>query len=123
MKNAIIFLVVIFFTSCIDFNETEYPTTEFYVKNTSNKTIYFDATVVLFISKPAITSSFTVNPKDSVLARSVGIKTDAEPQIWFKSFEIYPVEGIQMNDPNLSANWVKYNFNEKPTYVFTLNKN
>ncbi|HEY6914974.1 MAG TPA: hypothetical protein VI413_09885, partial [Paludibacter sp.] len=69
------------------------------------------------------TNSFDVYPNDSVLARNINYRKDGTaPQSWFKSFVITPVEGIEMNNPELAENWVKYNNNKIPTYVFTLNK-
>ena len=105
--------------------EKEYPLTEFYVKNTSNKTIIFDASVLKGSSMPVENiQRFTVFANDSVLARRVGFKEDGKnPQKWFHKFIIYPVDGIEMNDPELPENWIKHNNNGTPTYVFTLNKN
>ena len=102
-------------------------TTEFYVKNTSTKTISFDASVIKFsqITDPyEVFLSFTVHPDEIVLARKTGFEKDGkEPQKWFNTFVIHPVDGIQMNDPNLAENWIKSNKDGTPTYTFTLNKN
>jgi hypothetical protein len=124
MKNVLFLFTLLFVTSCVDFSNDNIPTTDFYVKNTSDKTITFVASVLKFSTMTTQTVSFKVNAKDSVLAREIGYSRDGtEPQSWFESFTIQPVSGIQMNDPNLAANWVKYNVNNKPIYVFTLNKN
>ena len=131
MKQVLLLLTILLVTSCVDFNDNEIPTTDFFVKNTSDKTITFDASVLKFSSltmttttTTIVTISFTLNAKDSVLAREAGYSKDGKvPQSWFESFEIYPVNGIQMNDPNLAENWIKYNVNNKHIYVFTLNKN
>ena len=31
--------------------------------------------------------------------------------------------GVEMNDPKIAENWIKYNINNTPTYVFKLNNN
>jgi len=119
-----LFLIVLCFVCCEEYDTT---TTEFYVKNTSQKTITFDASII----KPSqlsgpyeVSLSFTVNANDSVLARKAQFNRDGKnPQNWFHTFVIHPVEGVQMNDPNLSENWIKYDVNVMPIYVFTLNKN
>ena len=127
MKKIILSFTILLMTSCIDFTNKDTPTTNFYVKNTSNKTISFNASVVKFsqLTDPTTVSvTFVVYPNDSVLAREVGFTKDGTaPQSWFKSFEIIPVSGIEMNDPNLAENWIKYNVSNTPTYVFKLNKN
>jgi hypothetical protein len=124
MKRFIIIsLILLVFSACND----DYVMTEFYVKNTSHKTISFEASVIKFsqITDPyEVFLQFTVNPNDSVLARRIEVKQDAkEPHKWFNTFVIHPVEGIEMNDPNLLGNWIKHNSNDTPIYVFTLNKN
>jgi len=127
MKKIILSLIILLITSCIDFTNNDVPITNFYVKNTSNKTISFSATVLKYsqLTDPyTVTETFDVYPNDSVLARVVGYTKDGtDPQSWFKSFDITPVNGIEINDPNLAENWVKYNVNNTPTYVFKLNKN
>ena len=125
MKKVSILLSIVFFYACnIDEN---FPTTEFYVKNTSDKVIKFEASVMKQseLSGPQVVSlSFIVNPNEIVLARKVGFAKDGKnPQSWFKEFIIHPVQGIQMNDPNLSENWIKDDSGVTPVYVFTLNKN
>lgn len=123
-KPLLILLVAILFFAC-ESTDSDYPLTKFYVKNTSSVAISFDASVI----KPSQTGSyevkqsFTVHPNDSVLAREIGFKRDGkEPQNWFNTFQINPVDGIVMNNPNLASNWVKFNVANNPFYVFTLNK-
>ena len=127
MKKIILSLIVLILTSCVDFTNNDTPTTNFYVKNTSNITISFNASVLKYsqLTDPyTVTVSFDVYPNDSVLARKVGFTKDGKaPQSWFKSFEITPVSGVEMNDPKIAENWIKYNINNTPTYVFKLNKN
>ena len=105
-------------------SDDEYVMTEFYVKNTSDKIIRFDASVWKsseILGPHEVSESFTVYPSDSVLARRV--KWMKENKKWFTDFTIYPIEGVQMNDPNLPENWIKHHKNGLPIYVFTLNNN
>lgn len=115
-------------TSCgilIPFPESKkYPTTTFYVKNNSEKPINFQASVIKRGSAGPfeMNNAFTVLAKDSVLARQVGYKKDTEnPQKWFNRFIIFPVDGIEMNDPNKPENWIKgITETGKPIYTFTI---
>ena len=121
MKKVFLLCSILLFFACEKFDTV---TTEYYVKNTSNKTIHFDASVLkqsTIMGPHEVTVSFTVHPNDSVLARKA--EYWKETTKWFTRFIIYPVEGIQMNDPNLPENWIKYDKNGLPVYVFTLNKN
>lgn len=123
MKNIITALFLLFLTSCGIGN---YPLTTFYVKNTSDKSINFKASVLKFSQlngSYVITQSFEVPPNDSLLVRQAHYKKDAEnPQNWFTKFDIFPVDGISLNDPNLPVNWRKYFKNGKPIFTFTLNQ-
>ena len=103
-----------------------YPTTTFYVKNTSDKPISFNATVMkrsqmgpFYINQP-----FTVQPKDSVLTRKVGYKSDGQnPQNWFTEFKIFPVDSLEFNDPKLAQNWIKsVGKDGKPMFTFKIVK-
>lgn len=101
----------------------KYPTTTFYVKNDSEKAINFKSTVLKHSSNGPfeMTVPFTVQPKDSVLARQVGFKKDAEPQNWFTNFTIFPVDGVKISDPNKPENWEKWvNSKGKPCFTFTI---
>jgi hypothetical protein len=120
MKKVFLYFSIILFFAC----SKDYVMTEFYVKNTSDKIINFEASVMKssqILGPHEVTEFFTVHPNDSVLARKIEFLADNTK--WFTSFKIYQVEGIQMNDPNLPENWIKYNRNNLPIYVFTLNKN
>ena len=124
MKKVFLFCSVVLFFACS--KDEDYLMTDFYVKNTSNKTIKFDASIMKreHDGWSVYSLPFTVYANDSVLARRISFRKDGEnPQKWFYKFIIYPVEGIQMNDLNLSKNWIKYNMNNNPIYIFTLNKN
>lgn len=102
-----------------------YPMTSFYVKNNSDKPLNFKASVMKYSSMGLfeMTLPFTVLPHDSVLARQVGLRKDAQPTAWFTGFIIFPTDSILFNDPNNSANWLKYtDAKGRPVYTFTLTK-
>lgn len=100
--------------------------TAFIVKNTSDKPISFTAGVLKYsqiMGAQVITNSFTVNPNDSIIARQTYFKRDGEnPQSWFMEFNIFPVDGVELNDPKIPENWKKSSINNVPTYTFTLNE-
>ena len=122
MRKILLFCSIILFVSCGEKERREFPMTNFYVKNTSDKTIRFDASVIQR-GIGEVSLPFTVHSNDSVLARRIGFLRDGDnPQKWFHRFVIHPVEGIQMNDPNLPENWVKSGTYDEPIYVFTINK-
>ena len=116
MKKAILLLIIFSSTSCA----TNYPTTTFWVKNTTNKTLNFKASIIKFTSSGPfeMTLPFAVPPNDSIVARKVGLKKDAAPTNWFTKFIIFPSDSIQFNDPNNSSNWIK-STDEKGRTVFT----
>lgn len=122
MKKIILFLLsAILFTGCM----TNYPTTTFYVKNTSDKTQNFKASIIKQNSMGPyeMTLPFSVPPNDSIIARKVGFRKDAQPTAWFKTFIIFPVDSISFNDPNIDENWIKSTDEEGRTvYTFTLTK-
>lgn len=116
-----IFLFSIAFFSCM----VNYPTTTFYVKNTSNKTLNFKASVIKYSSMGPfeMTIPFSIPPHDSVMARKVGYKKDALPTGWFTQFIIFPTDSILFNDPKNQANWIKSTDPEgRPIYTFTMSK-
>ena len=102
------------------------PMTAFIVKNTSDKPISFNANVIKMsqsFGRQEISNSFTVKPHDSIIARQTYFKKDGEnPQKWFSKFDIFPVNGIELNNPTLSENWKKGVKDKVPTYTFILNK-
>lgn len=121
MKKLILFLSIVMYTGCM----SNYPRTTFYVKNTSDKTINFTASVMKYSSmgRFEMTLPFMVLPHDSVLARIVGYRKDALPIYWYTKFIIFPVEGIIMNDPNNAENWIKSTDEKgKTIYTFSLTK-
>lgn len=70
-----------------------------------------------------MTLPFTVLPNDSVLARKVGLRKDAEPTAWFTQFIIFPTDSLILNDPKNSANWIKsVDAKGRPVYTFILTK-
>lgn len=122
MKQLLFILPALAFTSCV----SNYAMTTFYVKNNSDKTLNFKASIVKYSSMGGpveMTLPFTVLPHDSVLARRVGLKKDALPTAWFTKFNIFPTDSISFNDPDNAANWVKStDANGKPVYTFIMNK-
>jgi hypothetical protein len=129
MKRVCLILFLVFvFAGCMTTfpTKTNYPTTTFYVKNTSDKVQNFKASIMKqsSITGPfEMTLPFTVPPNDSIVARRVGFHKDAQPTAWFTKFIIFPTDGVAFNDPNINENWVK-STDEKgqPVYTFTLTK-
>ena len=102
-----------------------YPKTTFYVKNSTNETLNFKASVIKRNSMGSfeMTLPFAVPPNDSVLARQVNFKKDAEPTAWFTKFTIFPSDSINFNDPNNSMNWIKSTDQKgRPVYIFKMVK-
>jgi len=123
MKKKLLFLaIVLTFSSCM----TNYPTTTFYVKNTSDKTQNFKASIMKYSSMMGpfeMTLPFAVPPNDSVVARQVGFRKDAPPTAWFTKFIIFPADSVAFNDPKIDENWVKSTDSKGRTvYTFTLTK-
>lgn len=125
-KNILVFCLFALFTGCLEMDESDSISVSYFVKNTSENSISFSATIWKFSQINGmykVTNDYIVNPGDSVLARKATYSSDAiEPNKWFESFVITPVEGIEMNNPNLAENWVKYIKEGLPVYVFTLNQ-
>ncbi|HET8886469.1 MAG TPA: hypothetical protein VFM70_08995 [Salinimicrobium sp.] len=121
---AVLFISAIL-TSCGILNGNN-PMTAFIVKNTSEKPINFSASVLKhsqIMGPQIIDNSFTVKPKDSIIVRQTYFKRDGEnPQNWFQEFKIFPVDGIELNDPKKAENWVKSSKDNIPIYTFTINK-
>lgn len=115
---ALLFLVLV--TGCM----MNYPATKFYVKNNTDQTIYFKASVIKqsTITGPfEMTVPFTVLSGDSVLARHVNFREDAAPTAWFTNFTLLPIEGTLLKDPNQPENWIKSTDDKgKPVYTFTV---
>ncbi len=105
MKQLLPLLACLSLTSCM----TNYKMTTFYVKNNTDKTINFKASVEKLSSGGSfiMTLPFTVLPKDSVLARKVQLRKDASPTAWFTQFILFPVDSVKLNDPNDANNWIK----------------
>ena len=117
MKRLCLILFSMFiFVGCM----TNYPTTTFYVKNTSDKVQNFRASIIKYNSMGPfeMTLPFAVPPNDSILARQVGFHKDARPTAWFSKFIIFPADSVAFNDPNLDENWVK-SIDEKGRTIFT----
>ncbi len=102
-----------------------YPTTTFYVKNTTNKTLNFKASIIKYSSMGPfeMTLPFAVPPNDSVLARKANFHKDAAPTAWFSKFTIFPSDSITFNDPNNSQNWLRsIDSKGRPAYLFNMAK-
>ncbi len=125
-KTTIISLLVFILTGCgilIPFPESKkFPTTTFYVKNDSDKTVNFSSTIVVFpMSRGPLTRYFSVSPKDSILVRQMQFMRDAEPQKWFLEFKIFPIDSVKIFDPNTPENWKKWTNNKgRPCYTFLI---
>lgn len=121
MKLIIIIFAALTLTSCI----TNYQLTNFYVKNTTDKTLNFKASIIKYSSMGPneMTLPFAVPPNDSILARQVRFKKGIEPNLWFTKFNIFPADNVSFNDPNNSTNWVKsFDAKGRLVYTFTINK-
>jgi hypothetical protein len=118
-------LIVTLFVRCGATNGSR-PMTSFIVKNTSDKSIRFSASTFRQSKnngKLVIKNTYTVNANDSIIVKKDHYKKDgADPQSWFQEFRIFTVDGIDFNDPNNAANWVKTVKDNKPAYTFTINK-
>ena len=125
MKKIFLILpILLLFIGCIALPGE--ANTAFIIKNTSEKTI--NTTIGVIKCSQAFgcqeyKNAFTIKAKDSIIVRQTYFKKDGEnPQNWFSKFDIFPVEGIEMNNPNLAENWKKTSNENVPTYTFTINK-
>ena len=149
MKKALIFCVIMLFFACDNNHYERKQLSAYYlVKNTSNQTISFDVSVKkgepiagLGWELQAENGTFTctVNANDSIIfgVFSIWDDLDNHPN-WFTKFDIHSVDDIQMNDPYLSENWIKYHYevpffgghegyreafpDSPPAYLLILNK-
>lgn len=123
-KIFLILSILILFVSCIAFPGE--ANTAFIIKNTSEKLITANIGVIKCSQAfgcQEYKNAFTFKPKDSMIVRQVIFKKDSEkPQSWFSSFEIFPVDGIEMNNPSLGENWKKSAKDKYQIYTFTINK-
>jgi len=118
MKRLFPILTCLTLASCM----TNYKMTTFYVKNNTSKTVNFKASVDKFTSAGSfiMTLPFTVLPNDSVLARKVQLRKDAEPTAWFTQFILFPIDSLKLNDPNDANNWIK-STDAKGKQIYTFN--
>ncbi|WP_172277486.1 hypothetical protein [Chryseobacterium sp. LAM-KRS1] len=118
------FLVFSLFAACLPMSGS--PMTAFIVKNTSDKPVSFTSSVIKMsqsFGAQEVSNSFTVKPHDSIIVRQTYFKKDGtNPQKWFSKFDISPVDGVELNDPQLAENWKKGSKDNVPTYTFTINK-
>lgn len=102
-----------------------YTPTTFYVKNSTDKTLNFKASIIKYSSMGPfeMTLPFCVPPNDSVLARRVSLRKDALPTDWFTKFIIFPSDSISFNDPNNPNNWMKsIDQKGRQVYIFNMTK-
>ncbi|HOZ81391.1 MAG TPA: hypothetical protein PLU85_00305 [Bacteroidia bacterium] len=121
MRNLVIIILVLFSVSCM----TNYPLTTFYVKNTTDKTLNFKASIIKQsqMGPYEMTLPFMVFPNDSVVARRTNFKKDASPTAWFKKFIIFQTDSLSFNDPKNKDNWIKTTDEKgRPVYTFTMTK-
>ena len=125
MKKIFLILpILLLFIGCIALPGE--ANTAFIIKNTSEKTI--NTTISVIKCSQAFgcqeyKNAFTIKAKDSIIARQMIFKKDSDkPQSWFSSFEIFPVDGIEMNNPKLPENWKKSTKDKYQIYTFTINK-
>lgn len=122
IKVISILITVFVLTGCA----TNYPLTTFYVKNNTDKTLNFKASIIKFSSMTGpfeMTLPFEVPANDSIIARKAGFRKDALPTSWFTKFIIFPSDNIIFNDPNQVENWkLSKDTKGKSSYTFTLTK-
>ena len=125
MKKIFLILpILLLFIGCIALPGE--ANTAFIIKNTSEKTI--NTTIGVIKCSQAFgcqeyKNAFTFKAKDSMIVRQTIFKKDSDkPQSWFSSFEIFPVDGIEMNNPKLPENWKKSTKDKYQIYTFTINK-
>ena len=118
MKIFFPFFACLTLGSCM----TNYKMTTFYVKNNTNKTVNFKASVdkLSLMGSFIMTLPFTVLPNDSVLARKVQLRKDVPPTAWFTQFILFPVDSVKLNDPNDANNQIK-STDAKGKQVYTFN--
>jgi len=122
-RLCLILFSVVGLVSCMTMKN--YPTTTFYVKNTSDQVQNIRASIMKQSSMGPfeMTLPIAVPPNDSIVARRVGFHKDARPTAWFTKFIIFPVDGIDFNDPDVDENWVKSVDDKGQTvYTFTMTK-
>jgi archaellum component FlaG (FlaF/FlaG flagellin family) len=77
MRKIMTILLLVTLMSC-----GSYTMSTFYVKNTSNKSVSFDTSVLKFSQNVPynVKQSFTVRPNDSVLTRRASMRNDLGPE-------------------------------------------
>ena len=121
MKRLFSILTCLTLASCM----TNYQMTTFYVKNNTNRTVNFKASVDKLSSMGSfiMTLPFTVLPNDSVIARKVQLRKNAPPTAWFTQFILFPIDSVKLNDPNDAINWIKSTDTKgKQIYIFKVAK-
>ncbi len=123
MKYAVFIVLLFSIAGCT----TNYQLTTFYVKNNSNKTVNFKASIVKYSSLgPSpyqMTLPFTVLPNDSLMVRRAKYIKNLSPNKWFSRFTIFPPDSVLLNDPNNAANWIpSADAKGRPVYTFNIAK-
>ncbi len=121
MKRLFYILNCMILSGCM----TNYHVTTFYVKNNTDKTVNFKASILKYSSMGQfeMTLPFTVLPNDSVLARRAKFRKDLSPNEWFTQFIIFPIDNVRLNDPKVSINWIKSaDPKGRPIYTFNIAK-
>ena len=125
MNRQVFILIAIIFTLTCTSCMTNYPLTTFYVKNTTDKTLNFKASIIKRsqMGPFEMTLPFAVYPHDSVVARKANFRKDASPTAWFTKFTIFQTDSLSFNDPKSKDNWIKTTDEKgRPIYTFTMTK-
>src|SRR5690606_23860849 len=103
-----------------------YADTAFYAKNTTDKIISFEVGIFknsVSMRRYEVKNNFQVKPNDSILITRTSFKKNFEnPQYMFSTFNIFPSDNIELNDPKNAKNWIKSLKDNIVIYTLTLNK-
>lgn len=115
MKKMLFILCLLTLISCKKDSMISY-----YVKNTSDKPIIFDA---VEIGGPMDSfRTITVESKDSVIVSQVSMKY-MTPEKWFKGFNIDRKDSVEVKDSTNPQNWIKgIDSDGKIIYTFNIVK-
>lgn len=112
MKKIVLILFVVTLASCKKDNMIAY-----YVKNTSDKAIIFNAT-----ETGPMDSFRTIEANDSVIVSETSIKFKT-PEAFFKDFYMDRKDSVAINDSKDPKNWKKHiDKSDKVIYTFNIIK-